>query len=321
MDWKLGALADALEKFSVTTGLRWSGETRDYVGGTTWSVQVPGLIEDTHQDATLEDSNVSWKAGLNFAPTRATLVYVNASQGVKSGGFFSGVTTNQRQLEPYLPEELTAYELGAKLAGTIALNASVFRYDYRNLQTFMRDGSAPVQFVGNIPEAEITGADFDATLRVLDGLTLIAGVGLLDATLGAFLGPDGPDADQDPDPHPEGNRAANAPELTWNALARYELPIFETGLVAALQGDAKYADEMYKEATNDPLIKSEPYTIYNARASLLQAAGAWELALWGRNLTDELYVVQGADIAVFGMGNRNYNAPRTYGAELIWRFR
>jgi iron complex outermembrane recepter protein len=321
MDWKLGALAEALDKFSVTTGLRWSGETRDYVGGTTWSVQVPGLIENTHQDATLEDSNVSWKAGLNFAPTRATLVYVNASQGVKSGGFFSGVTTNQRQLEPYLPEELTAYELGAKLAGAIALNASVFRYDYRNLQTFMRDGSAPVQFVGNIPEAEITGADFDATLRVLDGLTLIAGVGLLDARLGAFLGPDGPDPDQDPDPHPAGNRAANAPEFTWNALARYELPIFETGLVVALQGDARYADEMYKEATNDPLIKSEPYTIYNARASLLEAAGAWELALWGRNLTDELYVVQGADIAVFGMGNRNYNAPRTYGAELIWRFR
>ena len=320
MDWQLGELWSPLDKFSVTTGLRYSHETRHYVGGTTWSNQIPGLIENTSQDSSIDDSNLSWKAGLNFAPTRSTLLYANASQGVKSGGYFSGVTTNQRQLEPYLPEELTAWEIGGKLAGLVALNASVFHYDYRNLQTFMRDGTAPVQFVSNIPEAEIDGVDADATLRLFDGLTLVVGVGLLDTKLGAFLGPDGPDPDQNPDPHPEGNKAANAPEMTWNALARYELPIFETGFVVGLQADAHYADEMYKEATNDPLIRSDPYTIYNARTSLLSAGREWEFALWGRNLTDELYVVQGADIAVFGMGNRNYNAPRTYGADFIWHF-
>lgn len=320
MDWRLGALWGALEKFGLTTGVRWSHETRAYVGGTTWTPPAPPVINNTFEDSSIEDSSVSWKLGLSFKPSAATLVYANASEGTKSGGYFSGVTSNQRQLEPYLPEELTAYEAGAKLAGAIALNASVFRYDYKNLQTFMRDGSAPVQFVANIPQAEIQGADFDATFRLFGSLTLIAGVGLLETTLGAFLGPDGPDPDAEPDPHPEGNKAANAPEFTWNALARYELPLFETGLALALQGDAKYAGEMYKEATNDPLIRSDPYTIYNARASLLDLGRAWEFALWGRNLTDELYVVQGADIAIFGMGNRNYNAPMTYGADLIWRF-
>ena len=320
MDWKLGALWSALEKFGLNTGVRFGNETRDYVGGTTWAFEIPGVIENTFEDSSIEDNSVSWKVGLNFKPTAATLLYVNASEGTKSGGYFSGVTSNQRQLEPYLPEELTAYEVGAKLAGPIALNASVFHYDYKNLQTFMRDGTAPVQFVGNIPTAEIDGLDFDVTLRLLDGLTLIGGVGLLDSSLGAFVGPDGADPDQDPDPHPAGNKAANAPELTWNVLARYELPLFETGLGVALQADAKYADEMFKEATNDPLIKSDPYTVYNARASLLDMGRMWEFALWGRNLTDELYVVQGADIAFFGMGNRNYNAPTTYGADLIWRF-
>jgi iron complex outermembrane receptor protein len=323
MDWKLGGLgfdSTLLEKFSVITGLRYSKETRAYAGGTTWSMPIPGVIDNTSQNSSISDDNISWKLGLNFAPTRATLIYANASRGFKSGGYFSGVTSNQRQLEPYLPEELTALEVGGKLAGAIALNGSLFHYDYKNLQTFMRDGSAPVQFVGNIPEAEIDGVDLDATLRVLDGLTLIAGVGLLETKLGEFLGPDGPDPDADPDPHPAGNKAANAPELTWNALARYELPIFETGLAAALQADAHYSDETFKEATNDPLIKADPYTIYNARASLLQADRTWEFALWGRNLTDELYVVQGVDIAIFGMGNHNYNAPRTFGADLIWHF-
>jgi iron complex outermembrane receptor protein len=329
MDWKLGALWQSLEPFTVTTGLRWGYETRDYVGGSTWYMFgqpcppggcIPGtnpgdppLIDNTHEDSSIEDTSVSWKLGLNYAPSSAWLVYANAAEGTKSGGYFSGVTTNNRQLKPYLPEELRAYEIGVKRAGRVALNASVFRYKYQDLQTFMREGSAPVQFVGNVAEADVQGADLDTTLRVLDGLTVVAGVGLLKSELGEFQAPGGGNV-------PAGNTLANAPEMTWNGLVRYELPLFETGLAVAVQGDAHYADEMFKEATNDRLIKSEPYTIYNARLSLLQSDRSWELALWGRNLTDELYVVQGVDVSSLFIGNRNYNAPRTVGADFIWHF-
>jgi iron complex outermembrane recepter protein len=200
-----------------------------------------------------------------------------------------------------------------KRAGLVALNASAFWYDYENLQTFMREGTAPVQYVGSIPEAKIKGVDVDTTLRVLDGLTVMAGLGLLETELGPFTGPGG-------QPVPAGNKAANAPEMTWNLLARYELPLGASGLDIALQADAHYSDAMFKEATNDPLIRSEPYTIYNSRVSLLNAARSWEFALWGRNLTDELYVVQGVDVGSLFIGNHNYNAPRTYGADLIWHF-
>jgi iron complex outermembrane receptor protein len=328
MDWKLGALGlESLDAFTLTTGLRWGYETRDYVGGSEWTFLgapcnacIPGtnpgdppLIDSTYHESSIDDSSLSWKLGLSYAPASAWLVYAHASEGTKSGGYFSGVTTNDRQLEPYLPEELRAYEAGVKRAGRIALNASVFRYEYENLQTFMREGSAPVQFVGNVPEAEVEGADFDTTLRVLDGLTLVAGVGLLRSELGAFQGPSGNNV-------PAGNTLANAPETTWNALVRYELPLFGTGMAVALQGDAHYSDEAFKEATNDRLIKSEEYTIVNSRLSLLGADRSWEFALWGRNLTEEFYVVQGADISSLFIGNRNYNAPRTFGAEFIWNF-
>jgi iron complex outermembrane recepter protein len=332
MDWKLGWFGwKFLEPFSVTTGLRYGYEERQYEGSSTWLIAgqpcqpapvgcVPGAnpgdppqIDDTYENSSIQDSSVSWKAGLNYAPTSAWLIYANASEGTKSGGYFSGVTTNDRQLDPYPPEELRAYEVGVKRAGLIALNASYFWYDYENLQTFMREGSAPVQFVGSIPEAQIAGLDFDTTLRVLDGLTVRAGLGLLKTELSAFTGPTGGSV-------PAGNRAANAPEMTWNALARYELPIFQTGLDFAIQADAHYSDEMYKEATNDPLIKSEPYTIINSRLSLLNAGRTWEFALWGRNLTEEFYVVQGVDVGALFIGNHNYNAPQTYGADFIWQF-
>lgn len=122
------------------------------------------------------------------------------------------------------------------------------------------------------------------------------------------------------DPVPAGNQLPNSPGLTWNALARYEIPVFETGLLSALQVDAHYSDAAFKEATNDVLIKSEPYTVLNSRLSVLPAGRAWDVSLWGRNLTDERYVSQGLDIATFFLGNRNYNAPRTYGIDATYRF-
>lgn len=73
-------------------------------------------------------------------------------------------------------------------------------------------------------------------------------------------------------------------------------------------------------ALNDPLIASDAHWIYNARVALTPSEGPWELALWGRNLSDELYVVQGLNVAQLGYGNRNYNAPRTYGVSLRYQF-
>src|SRR6185295_10828772 len=120
------------------------------------------------------------------------------------------------------------YEVGIKRAGLVALNASVFHYQYKDLQTFMREGSAPVQFVGNVPKAKIDGADIDATLRVIDGLTLVGGFGVLKTELGEFTSPSGGTV-------PAGNQLANSPKMTWNAMVRYELPLFGSGLGIALQ--------------------------------------------------------------------------------------
>lgn len=306
-DWHLS------EALTLITGLRYTWEERDYRGGTDWGFDIPFLLGDTFIDETISDRNWSWKVGLNWSVDEDSLLYASATQGTKSGGFFSGVTTTNSQLVPYLPETLTAYEVGAKRQqGALLFTGSVFYYDYEDVQTLMRDGVAPVQRIGNVSEAELYGADLDVSISPAEGLTLQAGVGLLETELGSFIGPSGL-------PIPKGNEMANSPSLTFNALARYEASVGD-GLVLALQADLHYSDETFKEATNDPLIAADAYTVVNARVSLFQEAGEWEVALWGKNLGDEQYVVQGLDVGAFGFGNRNYNAPRTYGIELTHRF-
>ncbi|HVT36122.1 MAG TPA: TonB-dependent receptor, partial [Nevskiaceae bacterium] len=307
VDWKLS------ERWTLTSGLRYTHESRDYSGGTHWTVPVPGTIASTSTDSSIHDSNWSWKLGASFAPTHTSLIYANASKGVKSGGYFSGVTTDSAQLQPYLPEQLVAYEIGAKTQGAFALNASVFYYDYKNVQTFMRNASAPVQLIGNVPKASTMGLDAEAILRALDGLTLQTGVGLLHTRLGSFDGPDG-------SPVAAGNQLPNSPRITFNGLARYEFPLFSEDVLGALQADAHYSASAFKEATDDPVIHQDPYWIFNARVGVLSASRVWEVAAWGRNLTNKLYVVQGLDVGSLFFGNRNYNAPRTAGVEFSVKF-
>jgi len=305
------------EALTLSAGLRYTDESRDYVGGTSWTLNLPGQIADTFIDASIEDQNWSWKVGMSYAPSDHSLLYANAARGTKSGGFFSGVTTDNIQLEPYLPESLLSYEVGYKRQGLLTFTASAFYYDYRDVQTFIRSNDAPVQLIGNVPEATNYGLDVDLQRRfvdgALDGLTLQAGIGMLRTELGSFEGPTGA-------PVPEGNKLANAPELTFNGLLRYEIPLLSTSLLAALQVDAHYAGETFKEATNDPLIAADAYWLWNARAALMPAERNWEIAVWGRNLGDELYVVQGLNVGAFYFGNRNYNAPRTLGVEFSWHF-
>ncbi len=77
---------------------------------------------------------------------------------------------------------------------------------------------------------------------------------------------------------------------------------------------------MFKDAINDPVITADDYWLLNGSISLLGGDGTWELSVWAKNLTDEEYVRQGLNVSALGLGNRNYNPPRTFGASISYRF-
>ena len=302
----------------LVTGLRYTGEERHYAGGTTFITPSPFAgINDTFLDDKIHDHNVTWKLGLNYRLTPDVMLYGSAARGVKSGGFFSGFTNNNAQLLPYQPETLTAYELGAKTqpSASLTLNGAAFYYDYSDPQTFVRYvdpiTTLSVQKVGNVDSAKVYGAEFEAHWRPVTGLSLNAGLGLLHTRLSSFATAAGT--------IPAGNRLPNAPKVTFNGSARYEWSIAE-GLTAAVQGEAHSSGTVFKDAANDPLIAADSYWLFNARATIAKPDAHWELALWGKNLTDKLYEVQGANLSTLGVLNKNYNTPRTFGVELTYRY-
>jgi iron complex outermembrane receptor protein len=321
------ALTDRLE---LITGARYTEEEKDYIGGTldqnpfglsalvAMNPTCPGPAlpcQLSFADTGIADEFFSWRVGLDWRVNADTLIYASVSRGQKSGGFFTGITTTDAQLAPYAPEELTAYEIGLKWqhpTAPVRAELSAFHYDYSDLQTFIRVDLGPisVQALGNVPEAEISGLEASLAWEPIDGLTLQAGAGLLSTELGAF--------DTTAGPVPAGNEIPNAPELSFNARAIYEWSL-TPDLTARAQIGADYADGVFKDAINDPIIASEEFWLIDARLGVGAPSGDWEVALWGANLTDEQYVVQGLNSGL-GAGNRNYNAPRTYGVSVSRRF-
>ena len=317
------------DTWSLVTGLRYTDENRSNVGFTQDNVSEIGgsfltmapfgtpPITLAAVDGEIDDTSWSWKLGLNWKPAEATLIYLSASQGTKSGGFFSGVATNPGQLQPYEPETLISYEAGIKgalAAQGLSYEASAFFYDYSDVQTFIRDivGALPIQRLGNVDSAEVYGADISLTYQpaALEGLGLNAGAGLLSTELGSF--------DASAGLVPAGNELPDAPELSLNLGAVYTVDL-QDGNALRFAVDGRYQSETFRDALNDPLIKSEGYWVTNGRISLTSGE-AWDLSLWGKNLFDEEYVTQGLNQLVFGNGFRVYGAPRTYGVSLTRTF-
>jgi len=63
----------------------------------------------------------------------------------------------------------------------------------------------------------------------------------------------------------------------------------------------------------------EGYELFNARVVLSPADADWELAIWGKNLTDETYNVNTFDLLSNPFVGQLFNvlgAPRTYGVSV-----
>jgi iron complex outermembrane receptor protein len=235
------------------------------------------------------------------------MLYGSVSTGFKSGGFFGDFTFDNSELAPFDSETITAYEIGSKSTladGKVQLNASVFYYDYQDMQTLV-PGVLVTAFT-NAEDAEITGLDLDILAVPTDGLTLGFGLGLLDTELGAI------------GVVPAGNKSPNAAEVQATGLIRYEFDV-GSNMQMGFQGNFKYTDDMFRDAFNDPYNFTDSYTTVDARVWLAGSNGKWEAALWAKNLTDEEYTEQAFNfVDLTGLANHLYGAPQTYGVTFTY---
>lgn len=290
-------------RWNVTGGLRLNREKHRLSAIGTGVEDSPTLVAKT-----LDGRNASWRLDLEFAASDDVLLYAGVATGFKSGGL---TILSFGVLDPFDPEELTAYEAGVKsqwLDQRFTLNGAAFFYDFQDMQvsTYTATESGLIFETDNAARAEIYGIDTDALLAVSDRLTLSAGVVWLpkrefveyrnDRT-GDTL---------------SGNKLARAPEWTTIAAISYNRPLASAGTLSA-RFEYNYRSGFFYTTNNNPDYSQDGFGLLNVFLKFQAKSGKWYAFATGRNLGDADYFNQ-----VFLQASPGY--PDTYEAGFGYRF-
>ncbi len=226
----------------------------------------------------------------DFSPD--AMFYASFSQGFKAGGFdFS--SRDGSDIPEFDEETVDAYEIGVKsrlLNGRLILNASAFYSDYEGVQQSVLDPDLFVFSVSNAAASSTRGIEVNAVFDAGEHLTLAADATFMDAQFDDFLGACSryqernglcSEGFQDLSDH----ETTFAPSYSGTLRAEYRVPV--GNLALGLRPELYFTDGYYLQADFDPFTRQGSYEMLNMRMTLSDLAESWEVALVGRNLTDE----------------------------------
>lgn len=300
-------LAPAL---TLTAGLRWSREEKHaaitYVRPRAACSAVDATCPTSGENVPGENNGFtdsqSWnslspRVAIAFRPSDDSNLYASWTRGFRSGGYNLRITQpaafEQIAAELGSPafddERVDTFEVGAKWQsadGVARVNGAIFWTEVAGLQ---REVNVPsltsglAQSVYNTADARIRGAELEAAVEPVPGLTLSANVGYTDAEYREIyfdLNSDGVinAADLDLD-------LPRAPKWTWGGSARYAAPL---GNFATLVANAFFQHRSRYAYTDNNWG-------FNTASDRLDASLALELnepqitvTLFARNLLDEV---------------------------------
>ncbi len=302
------------DDLSITGGVRYTKEKKNL---NYTQLGVPIFIDFVDFQDNYSDDAWTPNIGLSYKVDDDKLLYATISRGFKSGGWNADyvVTTDIG----FNSEYATSYEIGAKtewLDNRLRLNVAGFITKYTDYQVFQFvpvEGGGLIFSLTNAGEVTTKGIEIELTAQPVDDLILTANFGYTDATFDTFKNGGGPGIDFD------GNRLPLSPKTTLNLGAEYQFAVSDR-FGSYIRADYSYRGGMYHNPDNiKPEFYTSGYGLLSARVALTLPFEGVEIALWGRNLTDEIFDVN-KWVTFLGTSASQYGPPRTYGIELRYSF-
>lgn len=271
---------------------------------------TPGVVTDG-----LSETNVAFRTEVKFKPAERTLLYAGFSRGFKAGSFTTVSAVFALGYGPATQERVDAFEAGfaAPLFDSdVRLKGAVFHYDYRDKQFRGRIldpviGHLPKLI--NIPRSAITGFEIGATARPMSGLSLYAEAAYLKTEVKSFTGVNLSGQVEDF----RGESLPYAPPWSLNVGGEYAWRA-SSRLRAFAAADLAYRSSHSGFLGRDPPLDIRGYATLDLRAGVAGANGAWNLTLWGTNVTNRYYwhtAMRNGDTI-----NRYAARPASYGMSL-----
>lgn len=306
------------DQLSLTFGLRYSAEEKeadfhwegDYafgniplailqgahpLGGGLAAFQTGSPYDDF--TSKYDDDNVSGTLSLNYLINDELSVYTRFAQGYKSGGInmdrsaagqAPGAPTPNPDGTLFEPELVESFEIGFKsrlLDNTLQINGAVF---YQELEDFQQNSFDGLNFsVRNAATVTGQGLELDYMFAPNEHWLFSGGITLQEVEYDEFKNAS-PTAWQDPNSFQDlsGEPVLFTSDTTLSGLISYTTPINDSLKVTAAT-TYSYSSEYFTGQDNDPITEQDAYWVFNLNLSIGAQDDSWQVALWGKNVTDE----------------------------------
>ncbi len=323
VDFFVDATYAVTERLEITGGLRYTeddkttgieagnlnGPSNLTFGGVFVTAPTPVAINENGR-ARLKQSGsfdaVTYRAAVKYELTDEWNLFANTAKG-RRPEVITASTTNAANRFTVLPaEEVESYEAGAKglvLGGKLALDGSVFYYDYTNFQSSIVDAQGRIVPL-NAGNATSYGAEFQAQYGLGERLQVSATYGYNRARF-----------EDEVDGRPQqfgGNRLRLSPDHTVSLAARM---LFDLGRFGDLKIVPSYTwqSEVFFDNTERDLISEDAYGLVNLNAELSFENG-FALEAYAKNLFDEDYIIDAGNTGdAFGIPTFIAGQPQFYG--------
>ncbi|QQN73430.1 TonB-dependent receptor [Croceicoccus sp. YJ47] len=348
-------LTDTLE---LAGGARYTDETKDsfftqpYNNPALTGIFRPSDAADGLGVITAQQhfEDVSPEASLTWQPSRDLLVFGAYKTAYKSGGFSNGGINSQFSPNPqddltFEPETAEGFEVGVKstiLDNQLRLNVIAFTYDYSDLQVdFFNSPIFAFQTLTADARTRGVEVEFEYAPYAVEGLNVYGSVNYTDAEYTDF--PQAPCyAGQTPAAYCTpisaiaarqdltGTELSVAPDWTGNLGLTYDRDL-GVDYKLGFNVDAKYSGSYNPSGFGNPLSRQDSYVTLDAGVRFGAANDRWQIAVLGKNLTNEFFVTGVVDGPSTGGGTGTPggfpadqlgfgNLPRTVQVELTTRF-
>ncbi len=321
------------EAWKLGFGFRYSREDKEVDwnidgsgGGPAFGLATGSVLDER------SDNHLSPTINLSYAFNSDINGYVKYSNGYKSGGYnldFVSVNALSSGVE-FAKETVDSYEIGLKgnvLNRRLTFSLAGFQtyYDDYQVNQFMDlgDGGTAIS-IRNAAEVETKGLEAEVTFTPNERWQVMASLGLLDGEFSDFPGgaTRGGDA--------SGKTIPGISDVSLSVGIQYYHPLPSIGAELLTRLDYSYRSDYYdtvdnvkthtlQNGENVPFGWVDDLSIVNGRIALLNDEGTWDVALWGKNLTDESYL--SATTQDFLRTVTQYRGmPRTFGIEVNYNF-
>ncbi len=307
---------DLSERLKVTGGVRYSNDEKSrfgpqYVGALTQNVNGGTAVRAfSIENSSSKSDKFTYHAGLDFQATPRNLLYAKFDTGYKAGGF------NNFDLGQYEPETLTAYEVGSKnrfLNNALQVNIGAYYYQYSDQQVSQFVAAQASTQIVNAGESEIYGAEAEVTWKIAKDDQLDVSASYLHGEFTDLAVGNGTS-----NLVLDGNRTVQSPR--WSVTGGYQHDFHLLGGVLTPRVQSQYRSSSFLTIYNRANDRQDGFSRTDASLTYAPDGSSLSIQAYVRNIENTVVISNAEQSALYAGVRYQYDAPRTYGARLLFNF-